>query len=124
MKVIKDNDDIKATDRALSFLPGVEFLSSDMTLDFSSGGIAPGALKMVSRAVRSAGSWDGPATCPVCMKVLSNKYNLRTHLEDKHSPVQHAFPCPICKHVYKTKNSLHNHFSMRHRGLKMPQVSP
>ncbi|XP_063612112.1 REH2-associated factor 1-like [Penaeus indicus] len=69
------------------------------------------------------GAWEGPAACPVCLKVLSNKYNLRTHMEDKHSPLQHVFPCPICQHVYKTRNSLHNHFSMRHRGLKMPKIS-
>ena len=83
------------------------------------------ALKIAARVggpLGRIGPWEGPAVCPVCMKVLSNKYNLRTHMEDKHSPVQHAFPCPICQHVYKTRNSLHNHFSMRHRGLKMPHM--
>ncbi|XP_037773480.1 transcriptional repressor scratch 2-like [Penaeus monodon] len=40
------------------------------------------------------GAWEGPAACPVCLKVLSNKYNLRTHMEDKHSPLQHVFPAP------------------------------
>ncbi|XP_069186684.1 protein bric-a-brac 2 isoform X23 [Procambarus clarkii] len=101
----------------ISALPGPSMSQGAASQDASQGVLA-GA----GGGGCGSGAWEGPAACPVCLKVLSNKYNLRTHMEDKHSPLQHVFPCPICRHVYKTRNSLHNHFSMRHRGLKMPKM--
>ncbi|KAG7170087.1 abrupt-like 4 [Homarus americanus] len=62
--------------------------------------------------------------CPVCYKLLSTRSNLKIHVQDKHSSLQHAFPCPVCGHVYKTRNSLHNHMSIRHRGVRMPPPPP
>ena len=59
--------------------------------------------------------------CPVCHKLLSTRSNLKIHVADKHSSLQHAFPCPVCGNVYKTRNSLHNHLSIRHRGVRMPK---
>ncbi|MPC67127.1 hypothetical protein E2C01_061293 [Portunus trituberculatus] len=35
------------------------------------------------------------AQCPVCFKVLRDKYKLRTHVADIHSSVQHVFTCPV-----------------------------
>lgn len=65
----------------------------------------------------SGASWVG-AQCPICFKVLRDKYKLRTHLADIHSAVQHVFTCPVCNRVYKTKNTLTNHISLSHRGYK------
>ncbi|XP_069939787.1 protein abrupt isoform X22 [Cherax quadricarinatus] len=62
--------------------------------------------------------------CPVCYKLLSTRSNLKIHVQDKHSSLQHAFPCPVCGHIYKTRNSLHNHISIRHRGVRMPPPPP
>lgn len=59
--------------------------------------------------------------CPMCHKLLSTRSNLKIHVADKHSTLQHAFPCPVCGNVYKTRNSLHNHLSIRHRGVRMPR---
>ncbi|KAA0202367.1 hypothetical protein HAZT_HAZT007191 [Hyalella azteca] len=57
----------------------------------------------------------------MCHKLLSTRSNLKIHVADKHSTLQHAFPCPVCGNIYKTRNSLHNHLSIRHRGVRMPR---
>ena len=58
------------------------------------------------------------AECPICFKVLRDKYKVKTHIADVHSNVQHVFNCPVCNRVYKTKNTLANHISLTHRGYK------
>ncbi|XP_047484387.1 broad-complex core protein isoforms 1/2/3/4/5-like isoform X4 [Penaeus chinensis] len=82
----------------------------------SVGGSSGGAGGRGASGVSGA-SWVG-AQCPICFKVLRDKYKLRTHLADIHSAVQHVFTCPVCNRVYKTKNTLTNHISLSHRGYK------
>ncbi|XP_069939719.1 protein bric-a-brac 2 isoform X9 [Cherax quadricarinatus] len=71
----------------------------------------------LTAAVAAGGSWVG-AQCPICFKILRDKYKLRTHLADIHSAMQHVFTCPVCNRVYKTKNTLTNHISLSHRGYR------
>ncbi|XP_068219512.1 protein abrupt-like isoform X8 [Palaemon carinicauda] len=54
--------------------------------------------------------------CPYCNKVISNKYNLKTHILDKHTVQTERFPCELCGRVYSTKHSLATHNSTVHRG--------
>lgn len=54
--------------------------------------------------------------CPYCNKVISNKYNLKTHILDKHTVQTERFPCELCGRVYSTKHSLATHTSTVHRG--------
>lgn len=55
-----------------------------------------------------------PVSCPVCGRVCSNKYILRTHMEDRHSGPQ-RLPCPHCSKEYSSRNSLLSHISRYHR---------
>ncbi|XP_050739822.1 protein bric-a-brac 2-like isoform X7 [Eriocheir sinensis] len=79
------------------------------------GGVAGGGA--ASGRGGAGAAWRG-AQCPVCFKVLRDKYKLRTHVADIHSSVQHVFTCPLCFRVYKTKNTLTNHLSLAHRGYQ------
>ncbi|KAG7170086.1 abrupt-like 3 [Homarus americanus] len=54
--------------------------------------------------------------CPYCNKVISNKYNLKTHILDKHTVQTERFPCELCGRIYSTKHSLATHTSTVHRG--------
>ncbi|XP_064095323.1 broad-complex core protein-like isoform X8 [Macrobrachium nipponense] len=55
-----------------------------------------------------------PVTCPVCGRICSNKYILRTHMEDRHSGPQ-RLTCPHCAKEYSSRNSLLSHISRYHR---------
>lgn len=81
------------------------------------GGCGRGAAVGAAAAAPPGPSWVG-AQCPICFKILRDKYKLRTHLADIHSAVQHVFTCPVCNRVYKTKNTLTNHISLSHRGYR------
>ncbi|KAG7170088.1 abrupt-like 5 [Homarus americanus] len=81
------------------------------------GGATGGRGVAAAAAAATGGSWVG-AQCPICFKILRDKYKLRTHLADIHSAVQHVFTCPVCNRVYKTKNTLTNHISLSHRGYR------
>ncbi|KAK7077165.1 hypothetical protein SK128_009774 [Halocaridina rubra] len=61
--------------------------------------------------------------CPYCNKVISNKYNLKTHILDKHTVQTERFPCDLCGRVYSTKHSLATHNSTVHRGDRTTQLS-
>ena len=56
--------------------------------------------------------------CPYCNKMISNKYNLKTHIVDKHTVQTERFICDLCNRVYSTKHSLATHTSTVHRGEK------
>ncbi|XP_071513161.1 uncharacterized protein [Panulirus ornatus] len=78
-------------------------------------------------ASQGARAWvvggGGAVSCPVCGKRLSNKYNLRIHVRDKHETQEGARPtCATCCRTFKNANSLrvhaikqHGHVSNRHR---------
>ncbi|VVC88191.1 unnamed protein product [Leptidea sinapis] len=51
------------------------------------------------------------AVCGVCGKRLSNRYNLRVHLET-HVPSPHA--CRACAHVSRSRDSLRKHVAYAH----------
>lgn len=53
--------------------------------------------------------------CPQCGKSLSDKYKVRRHIEDVHTPSNHSHQCSLCHRRYKTKNTLQNHMSIYHR---------
>ncbi|XP_076055818.1 uncharacterized protein LOC143033965 isoform X3 [Oratosquilla oratoria] len=61
--------------------------------------------------------------CPYCNKVISNKYNLKTHILDKHTVQTERFPCELCGRVYSTKHSLATHMSTVHRGDRGERVT-
>ncbi|XP_076055819.1 uncharacterized protein LOC143033965 isoform X4 [Oratosquilla oratoria] len=70
-----------------------------------------------------------PASCPLCGRVCSNKYILRTHLEDKHSAYPQRLTCARCNKEYSSRNSLLSHISRYHRdrepggALPLPTVA-
>ncbi|XP_050739824.1 broad-complex core protein isoforms 1/2/3/4/5-like isoform X9 [Eriocheir sinensis] len=53
--------------------------------------------------------------CPHCGKSLSDKYKVRRHIEDVHTPSAHTHECALCHRRYKTRNTLQNHMSIYHR---------
>ncbi|XP_045135527.1 protein tramtrack, beta isoform-like [Portunus trituberculatus] len=53
--------------------------------------------------------------CGVCGRVCSNKYTLRTHIEDRHTGTPQLVTCPHCGKEYSSKNSLFSHISRYHR---------
>ena len=63
-----------------------------------------------------------PVSCPICRRICSNKYNLRKHMDDKHSE-KNPLMCPICAKEYSTKNSLLSHISRYHKNNKSSSVS-
>ena len=69
------------------------------------------------RGMSSAGErfpCRAPASCPICGRMCSNKYILRTHMEDKHSDRQRLL-CPYCSKEYSSRNSLLSHISRYHK---------
>lgn len=54
-------------------------------------------------------------SCPVCGKRLSNKYNLRIHVRDKHETHEGSRPtCATCRRTFKNANSLRVHAIKQH----------
>lgn len=69
--------------------------------------------------VGSGGSSGGQVSCPVCGKVLSNKYNLRIHVRDKHEAQAGSGPtCSTCHRTFKNQNSLRVHSIKQHGTVK------
>lgn len=56
----------------------------------------------------------GAVTCPVCGKRLSNKYNLRIHVRDKHEAGGARPTCSTCCRTFKNANSLRVHAIKQH----------
>ncbi|XP_050739821.1 broad-complex core protein isoforms 1/2/3/4/5-like isoform X6 [Eriocheir sinensis] len=56
----------------------------------------------------------GAVTCPVCGKRLSNKYNLRIHVRDKHETGGTRPTCATCRRSFKNANSLRVHAIKQH----------
>ncbi|KAK7077164.1 hypothetical protein SK128_009773 [Halocaridina rubra] len=81
------------------------------------GGVGGGGM------VGVVGGGGMSVSCPVCNKRLSNKYNLRIHIRDKHETQEGCRPtCTTCRRTFKNANSLrvhsikqHGHLSSRRR---------
>ncbi|XP_068219524.1 protein bric-a-brac 1-like isoform X20 [Palaemon carinicauda] len=58
---------------------------------------------------------DETCVCPHCGKCLRDKYKVRRHIEDVHTPSSHSHQCTLCHRRYKTRNTLQNHMSIYHR---------
>lgn len=57
----------------------------------------------------------GAVWCPVCGKQISNKYNLRIHVRDKHEQQHGTRPiCAVCRRNFKNANSLRVHTIKQH----------
>ncbi|KAK4306035.1 hypothetical protein Pmani_008395 [Petrolisthes manimaculis] len=57
----------------------------------------------------------GAVWCPVCGKQISNKYNLRIHVRDKHEQQHGSRPiCTVCRRNFKNANSLRVHTIKQH----------
>ncbi|XP_066980741.1 protein bric-a-brac 2-like isoform X4 [Macrobrachium rosenbergii] len=64
------------------------------------------------------GGVGGSVSCPVCGKRLSNKYNLRIHIRDKHETHEGSRPtCATCCRTFKNANSLRVHSIKQHGHL-------
>ncbi|XP_076055821.1 uncharacterized protein LOC143033965 isoform X6 [Oratosquilla oratoria] len=61
-----------------------------------------------------SGGPDKSVPCPVCGKRISNKYNLRVHIRDKHESLGRGLTCPTCQRTFKNANSLRVHSIMQH----------
>ncbi|XP_069939744.1 protein bric-a-brac 2 isoform X14 [Cherax quadricarinatus] len=101
----------------ISALPGPSMSQGAASQDASQGG--GGGCGGGDVVVAAAGSGErypcrAPVCCPVCRRVCSNKYILRTHMEDRHSGPQ-RLPCPHCSKEYSSRNSLLSHISRYHR---------
>ncbi|KAG7170084.1 Broad-complex core protein-like 5 [Homarus americanus] len=59
--------------------------------------------------------------CPHCGKCLRDKYKVRRHIEDVHTPSSHSHQCTLCHRHYKTRNTLQNHMSIYHRQPRRPR---
>ncbi|XP_069939739.1 protein bric-a-brac 1 isoform X13 [Cherax quadricarinatus] len=59
--------------------------------------------------------------CPHCGKCLRDKYKVRRHIEDVHTPSSHSHQCSLCHRHYKTRNTLQNHMSIYHRQPRRPR---
>ncbi|XP_041983093.1 broad-complex core protein isoforms 1/2/3/4/5-like [Aricia agestis] len=61
------------------------------------------------------------STCGVCGKRLSNRYNLRVHM-DTHAGRRHA--CRACPHVSRSRDALRKHVAYRHARAPAPTATP
>ncbi|XP_071513181.1 uncharacterized protein [Panulirus ornatus] len=71
--------------------------------------------------VGGGGGGGEPCVCPHCGKCLRDKYKVRRHIEDVHTPSSHNHQCSLCHRHYKTRNTLQNHMSIYHRQPRGPR---
>lgn len=64
---------------------------------------------------QSTSSWScmQPRSCTHCNRTFSNKFNLKQHIENVHTPSQ-ALPCHICNRSFKNKWYLRKHSVTAH----------
>ncbi|KAK3909551.1 Protein bric-a-brac 2 [Frankliniella fusca] len=64
---------------------------------------------------RTTSSWScmQPRSCTHCNRTFSNKFNLKQHIENVHTPSQ-ALPCHICNRSFKNKWYLRKHSVTAH----------
>ncbi|XP_068219510.1 protein bric-a-brac 2-like isoform X6 [Palaemon carinicauda] len=92
----------------ISALPGPSMSQGAASQDASQG----------VRAWVVGGVVGGSVSCPVCGKRLSNKYNLRIHIRDKHETHEGSRPtCATCCRTFKNANSLRVHSIKQHGHL-------
>ncbi|XP_063612113.1 broad-complex core protein-like [Penaeus indicus] len=85
------------------------------------GGKGPGVVLQPSSGLASAiAAGDETCVCPYCGKSLRDKYKVRRHIEDVHTPSSHSHQCSLCHRHYKTRNTLQNHMSIYHRPPRRP----
>jgi hypothetical protein len=60
---------------------------------------------------------DGKYICPICRAAISNRFNLRVHLETQHGSDKHPTRCHLCGIFSKNKNALRRHIQRRHRNM-------
>ena len=51
---------------------------------------------------------EGKYQCRLCEYVARDKYNMRSHLDRKHS-LASRYTCEVCKSVHKTQQALSQH---------------
>ncbi|KAK8385378.1 hypothetical protein O3P69_012306 [Scylla paramamosain] len=92
--------------------------------------MSQGASQEAGQAGVTPGTPAGPADprrqqqqqCPVCLKWLSKRTHLPTHVRDQHSTTTtYQHQCDLCFKLYRTRNALANHKSLQHRGGKVTQ---
>ena len=57
-----------------------------------------------------------PYACGYCGKVLSNKYNWRIHVRDKHEQSGVQLFCNLCNKGCKSQDALRKHMTTYHKG--------
>ena len=72
--------------------------------------------KNTSKKGRPAKDSDENPACPICFKVLGNKWRMKTHLET-HAQVRN-YVCDICQSDFKSKSSLRCHKREVHQKLE------
>lgn len=81
----------------------------------------PATLAGQSVGFTLGGGGGEPCVCPHCGKCLRDKYKVRRHIEDVHTPSSHNHQCSLCHRHYKTRNTLQNHMSIYHRQPRIPR---
>ena len=54
-------------------------------------------------------SEDGSYFCGICNQAMSQKSNLKRHIESKHFANSFSYQCPECPHVVGTRKALERH---------------
>ncbi|XP_034250774.1 broad-complex core protein isoforms 1/2/3/4/5-like isoform X1 [Thrips palmi] len=69
----------------------------------------------LNRRTPTTSSWScmQPRSCTHCNRTFSNKFNLKQHIENVHTPSQ-AIPCHICNRSFKNKWYLRKHCVTSH----------
>ena len=89
------------------------------------GGFEPRPLGTHFYSSSSVSNWGcmQPRSCPLCNRTFSNKFNLKQHIENVHSPGK-PVPCQICNRLFKNKWYLRKHCVTTHnaplRRIKTP----
>ncbi|KAJ1529421.1 hypothetical protein ONE63_006200 [Megalurothrips usitatus] len=65
------------------------------------------------RSTTNSWSCMQPRSCAHCNRTFSNKFNLKQHIENVHTPSQ-ALPCQICNRSFKNKWYLRKHSVTAH----------
>ena len=85
------------------------------------GGFSPSSSQVMSppQYSRHRAVTGDEVQCNVCGRTLCNKYVLKVHVRDMHTPRQNH-QCPVCRRCYSSLNSLRVHMSTSHKHAAQP----